>query len=149
MSSNSTKTVGKVFYLVAAVLSAVSLVLYVMNANQSYYVDLSMGIAAPIAGALVCEAVVAVLAGRPKPAALKIVCDLLCVAASALLFYVLASFAAVRVQSLANVFGSNLELGNVAAQEAASQAIIVLVLLAVSWLVSVVAAFTKTEKAAL
>lgn len=146
--SNSTKAAGKVFYLVAAVLSAITLVLYVLNANQSYYVDLNAGLATLIAAALVCEAVVAVLAGKPKSGALKVVNDLLCVAAPTLTFFALASFAAVRVQSLANVFGSNLELGNVAAHEAASQAILVLVLLVVSWLVSVIAAFFKTEKAA-
>lgn len=72
-----------------------------------------------------------------------IVSDVLRVAVPALLFLSGILFLSMRAQSLGQVLGSNLELGNVDAHDAANQAIIVIVLFVVGWLVSVVAAFLK------
>jgi hypothetical protein len=57
-------------------------------------------------------------------------------------------FISARVESLAQVLGSNLELGNVEAHEAATQAVAVIVISLVTWLFSVIAAFLGHGKSA-
>jgi CHASE3 domain sensor protein len=57
-------------------------------------------------------------------------------------------FISARVESLAQVLGSNLELGNVEAHEAATQAVVVIVVSLLAWLLSVVAAFIGRGKSA-
>jgi hypothetical protein len=138
-----THVVGKIFYLVITVLTIVAFALYVANTTRAYYADSNIAITVMAVAALVCEIAVLVLAKGPLGMPATIVSDVLRVAVPALLFLSGILFLSMRAQSLGQVLGSNLELGNVDAHDAANQAIIVIVLFVVGWLVSVVAAFLK------
>ena len=146
MSSQKSTKVGLVFNALAAVLAIVTLVLYVLNVNQTYYVDMNASVAAMVVGALACIVAGVVLANASDKLPVTIVSDVLRVAAPALLFYAAAVFVGMRAQSLGQIFGSNLELGNESAYVAGTQAIYTIVLFLVSWLVSVIAAFTRIGK---
>ena len=149
MSNEKKQTAGLVFTVITAVLEAVTLILYVLNANTAYYSDLNGMIAGLAAGALVCTVVSYVLAMGKSSMATGVVSDVLRVVAPALLFYGAAVFIGARAQSLGQIFGSNLELGNDAAFAAGTQAIVTIVVFLVAWLVSVVAAFMKLGKRAI
>ncbi len=146
MSSQKRTKVGLVFNVLAAVLAIVTLVLYVLNVNQSYYVDMNASVAAMVVAAVVCLVAGFGLASASDKLAVSIVSDVLRVAAPALLFYAAAVFVGMRAQSLGQIFGSNLELGNESAYAAGTQAIYTIALFLVSWLVSVIAAFTRIGK---
>ena len=149
MSNEKKQTAGLVFTVITVVLEVVTLVLYVLNANTAYYSDLNGMIAGMAAGALVCTVVSYVLAMGKSSMATGVVSDVLRVVAPALLFYGAAVFIGARAQSLGQIFGSNLELGNDAAFAAGTQAIVTIVVFLVAWLVSVVAAFMKLGKRAI
>ncbi|WP_321971493.1 hypothetical protein [Paratractidigestivibacter sp.] len=149
MSTEKKQTVGLVLCGITVVLEVITLVLYVMNANQSYYQDMNGMIAGLVAGALVCTAASFALAESNANLACGVVSDVLRVAAPAMLFYAAAVFVGARAQSLGQIFGSNLELGNDAAFAAGTQAIATIVVFMVAWLVSVVASFTKLGKRAI
>ena len=149
MSNEKKQTAGLVFTVITVVLEVVTLVLYVLNANTAYYSDLNGMIAGLAAGALVCTVVSYVLAMGKSSMATGVVSDVLRVVAPALLFYGAAVFIGARAQSLGQIFGSNLELGNDAAFAAGTQAIVTIVVFLVAWLVSVVAAFMKLGKRAI
>jgi hypothetical protein len=149
MSNEKKQTAGLVFTVITVVLEVVTLVLYVLNANTAYYSDLNGMIAGMAAGALVCTVVSYVLAMGKSSMATGVVSDVLRVVAPALLFYGAAVFIGARAQSLGQIFGSNLELGNDAAFAAGTQAIATIVVFLVAWLVSVVAAFMKLGKRAI
>lgn len=138
-----THVVGKVFYLVVTVLTIVACALFVANTTRSYYADSNMAITIMTVAALACEIAILVLAKGPLGMPATIVSDVLRVAVPALMFLSGVLFLSMRAQSLGQVLGSNLELGNVDAHDAAHQAIIVIVLFMVGWLVSVVAAFLR------
>ena len=149
MSNEKKQTAGLVFTVITVVLEVVTLVLYVLNANQSYYQDMNGMIAGLIAGALVCTAAGYALVMGKSSMATGVVSDVLRAAAPALLFYGAAVFVGARAQSLGQIFGSNLELGNDAAFAAGTQAIVTIVVFLVAWLVSVIAAFMKLGKRAI
>ena len=149
MSNEKKQTAGLVFTVITVVLEVVTLVLYVLNANTAYYSDLNGMIAGLAAAALVCTVVSYVLAGAKPSMATGVVSDVLRVVAPALLFYGAAVFIGARAQSLGQIFGSNLELGNQAAYTAGTQAIVTIVVFLVAWLVSVIAAFMKLGKRAI
>ena len=137
-----------VFNAIVCLLSIVTFVLYVMNATRAYYVDLNPVIAALLVVAIVAEVVVlAVGRGKGSPAT-AILSDVLRVVVPCCLVVAGVMFISARVESLAQVLGSNLELGNVDAHEAATQAVAVIVVSLVTWLVSVVAAFIGCGKSA-
>ncbi len=146
MSTQKGSVAGLVFCGITAVLEAATLVLYIMNANQTYYQDMNGAIAAMFAAALVCTVASYALSNANGGMAGGIVADVLRVAAPVLLFYGAVAFAGGRVQSLAQIFGSNLELGNESAFIAGKQAIVTIVVGLVAWLVSVVASFFKLGK---
>ena len=137
-----------VFYAIVCLLSIVTFVLYVMNATRAYYVDLNSVIAALLVVAIAAEVIVLALGRGKEGYALAIVSDVLRVAVPCCLAVAGVMFISARVESLAQVFGSNLELGNVEAHEAATQAVAVIVISLVTWLFSVIAAFLGHGKSA-
>ena len=149
MSNQKGQTAGLVMFGITAVAEIATLVLYVLNANQAYYQDMNGTIAGLIAGALVCTLASFALVQGQDNKAMGIVSDILRVAAPALLFYGASVFVNARAQSLGQIFGSNLELGNDAAFAAGNQAIVAIVVFMVAWLVSVVAAFFRLGKRAI
>lgn len=146
MSSQKNGKVGGVFYIIVCLLGIVTLVLYVMNATRAYYVDMDTAIVTLLAAALACAAVAVVLEGRDKDRTLAVISDVLKVAIPSLVLFAGVMFASARVESIAQVLGSNLELGNVEAHAAATQAVAVIAVALVTWLVSVIASFVGSGK---
>ena len=130
---------GSLAYLVVAVLTLVCLVMYVMNATTPYYEDLDGNMIFYIAAAVGVIAA-AIVVKNP------VIADLCRVAGSALIIYAGATFISMRVESFGYIYGSNLELGNQLAFDAGGQAIALIVVFVVTWIISLVAAFLEVGK---
>lgn len=137
-----------VLYAIVCLLSIVTFVLYVMNATRAYYVDLNPVIVALLVLAIVCEVLVVALGCGSQGGTKAVLSDILRIAVPAFVAVAGVMFISARVESLAQVLGSNLELGNVEAHEAATQAVAVIVISLVTWLFSVIAAFLGHGKSA-
>lgn len=135
-----------VLYAIVCLLSIVTFVLYVMNATRAYYVDLNPVIVALLVLAIVCEVLVVALGCGSQGGVKAVLSDILRIAVPAFVAVAGVMFISARVESLAQVLGSNLELGNVEAHEAATQAVAVIVVSLVTWLLSVVSAFVGKGK---
>ena len=135
-----------VLYAIVCLLSIVTFVLYVMNATRAYYVDLNPVIVALLVLAIVCEVLVVALGCGSQGGVKAVLSDILRIAVPAFVAVAGVMFISARVESLAQVLGSNLELGNVEAHEAATQAVAVIVVSLVIWLLSVVSAFVGKGK---
>ena len=130
---------GSWAYLVVAVLTVVCLGMYVMNATTPYYEDLD--------GSLVFVLVAAVATAAATLAVKNpVLADLCRVAASALIIYAGATFISLRVESFGYIYGSNLELGNQQAFDAGGQAIALIVVFVVTWIISLVSSFLEVGK---
>ena len=130
---------GSWAYLVIAVLTVVCLVMYVMNATAPYYEDLDGNMIFFLAAAVGVIAA-AIVVKNP------VIADLCRVAASALIIYAGATFISMRVESFGYIYGSNLELGNQQAFDAGGQAIALIVVFIVTWIISLVSSFLEVGK---
>jgi len=130
---------GSWAYLVVAVLTVVCLVMYVMNATAPYYEDLNGDLIFVLLAA-VGVTVAALILKSP------VLADLCRVGASALIIYGGATFISMRVESFGYIYGSNLELGNQQAFDAGGQAIALIVVFVITWIVSLVASFLEVGK---
>lgn len=135
---------GSWAYLVVAVLTVVCLVMYIMNVNTPYYGDMDVSVVVMLVVALAAIAATIVLPQNTPVN--KIIVDLCRVAATALIIYAAGTFISMRVESFGYIYGSNLELGNQQAFDAGGQAIALIVVFVVTWLVSVVSAFLEVGK---
>ena len=130
---------GSWAYLVIAILTVVCLVMYVMNANAPYYEDMDAAIVVMLVAAIAATVVPIVLKHQ-------IVADLCRVASSALIIYAGGLFVSMRVESFGYIYGSNLELGNQLAFDAGGQAIALIVVFVITWIISLVASFLEVGK---
>ena len=130
---------GSWAYLVIAILTVVCLVMYIMNATAPYYEDLDGNLIFVLAAAVGVTAATLVLKN-------SVLADLCRVAASALIIYGGATFISHRVESFGYIYGSNLELGNQQAFDAGGQAIALIVVFIVTWLISLIASFLEVGK---
>ena len=130
---------GSWAYLVVAVLTVVCLVMYVMNATAPYYEDLDGNLIFVLMAAVGVTVAALVMKGQ-------VIADLCRVAASALIIYGGATFISMRVESFGYIYGSNLELGNQQAFDAGGQAIALIAVFVVTWLISLVASFLEVGK---
>ena len=133
-------------YAVVAVLAIVCLGLYIANVNQPYYQDMNQNVVFAMVGALVCIAVALVLPAVSDKGVLKIVADIARVVGAALIILAGATFIGMRVESFGYIYGSNLELGNQLAFDAGGQAIALIVVVVVTWIISLVASFLEVGK---
>ena len=130
---------GSWAYLVVAVLTVVCLVMYVMNATAPYYEDLDGNMIFVLMAAVGVTVAAVVMKGQ-------VIVDLCRVAASALIIYAGATFISMRVESFGYIYGSNLELGNQQAFDAGGQAIALIVVFVVTWIISLAASFLEVGK---
>ena len=130
---------GSWAYLVVAVLTVVCLVMYVMNATAPYYEDLDGNLIFVLMAAVGVTVAALVVKGQ-------VIADLCRVASSALIIYAGATFISMRVESFGYIYGSNLELGNQLAFDAGGQAIALIVVFVVTWIISLVASFLEVGK---
>ena len=133
-------------YAVVAVLAIVCLGLYIANVNQPYYQDMNQSVVYAMVGALACVAVALVLPAVSNNCVLKIVADIARVVGAALIILAGATFIGMRVESFGYIYGSNLELGNQLAFDAGGQAIALIVIFVVTWIISLVASFLEVGK---
>ena len=131
--------IGSLAYLVVAVLTVVCLVMYIMNATAPYYEDLDGNLIFVLAAAIGVTAAALVLKNQ-------VVVDLCRVAAAALIIYAGGTFISMRVESFGYIYGSNLELGNQQAFDAGGQAIALIVVFIITWIISLVASFLEVGK---
>lgn len=136
--------IGSLAYLVVAVLTVVCLVMYIMNVNAPYYEDMNASVVVMLVVAL--AAIGAALYLPQNTQVNKVVVDLCRVAAAALIVYAAGTFISMRVESFGYIYGSNLELGNQQAFDAGGQAIALIVVFVITWIVSLVASFMEVGK---
>lgn len=135
---------GNWVYLIVAVMTIVSLVMYVMNVNTPYYQDMNISVVVMLVVALAATAVALVL---PQNTVVnKVIVDLARVLAAGMIILAGATFIGMRVESFGYIYGSNLELGNQQAFDAAGQAVALIVVFVVTWIVSLVASFLEVGK---
>lgn len=135
---------GNWVYLVVAVMTIVALVMYVMNVNTPYYQDMNASVIVMLVVALAAMGVALVL---PQNTVVnKVIVDLARVLATGMIILAAATFIGMRVESFGYIYGSNLELGNQQAFDAAGQAITLIVVFVVTWIVSLVASFLEVGK---
>lgn len=135
---------GNWAYLIVAVLTVVSLVIYIMNVNAPYYQDMNVSVIVMLAVALASLAVTLVL---PQNTVVnKVVVDLARVLTAGMIILAGATFIGMRVESFGYIYGSNLELGNQQAFDAGGQAIMLIVVFVVTWIISLVASFMEVGK---
>ena len=147
----SKQWVGFYGSVVAAVLMIVSLALVAANGNTVYYNDVASlgGIIAAIVFAIVftVAAVVVSETGLGENRYASLAADVVRAVGAMLMIVACLTFLNERVESFGYIFGSNIELGNETAFTAGGQAISVIVLCAVTWIISVVsAAFAVTRR---
>lgn len=136
---------AKIFNIIVVALIAITSLMYYLNVNQPYYKDMNSTLLFLLIGALILALVPLVLKTDSKIG--QLLTDVCRVAAPVLIIYTGIKFLAMRVESFGYIFASNLEAGNDAAMTAAMQAVWVLGLFLVTWLVSLIASFTKLNKA--
>ena len=137
---------GFLVYVIVAIMTIVSFIVYVSNASTAYYEDMNSSIVVMMVCALISIAATIVLPQIAKGKIINIIVDVLRVATAVLIIQSGVTFIGMRVESFGYIFGSNLELGNEAAFSAGSQAITGIVLFVVTWLLSLVAAFFQVGR---
>lgn len=133
-------------YIIGAIMTLISLIVYVSNVNTPYYQDMNTNVVMMLVGALASVIVVIALALLKSDKILTIVSDLLRIVFVILIIVAGTTFIGMRVESFGYIFGSNLELGNEAAFTAGTQAIVGIILFLVTWILSVVTSFMNVRK---
>jgi hypothetical protein len=140
------KPIALIAYAIILCLMIAALSLYIANVANDYYNDMNgRAIVMTIGAIAALVAAFAVLWLKPGKIS-KIASDLLRVVSAALAIAAAVSFIGMRLESFGYVFGSNLELGNQAAFDAASQAVLAIILFVAAWALSVAAAFFEISK---
>ena len=137
---------GSYGYVIVALMTLISLIIYISNVNKPYYQDMNSNVVMMLVGALVSAIVVIALTLLKSNRILTVVSDLLRVVLAALIIVAGVTFIGMRVESFGYIFGSNLELGNEAAFTAGTQAIFGIVVFMATWILSVVTSFMNVRK---
>lgn len=133
-------------YVIVALMTLISLIIYISNVNKPYYQDMNSNVVMMLVGALVSAIVVIALTLLKSNRILTVVSDLLRVVLAALIIVAGVTFIGMRVESFGYIFGSNLELGNEAAFTAGTQAIFGIIVFMATWILSVVTSFMNVRK---
>ena len=133
-------------YIIVALMTLISLIIYISNVNKPYYQDMNSNVVMMLVGALVSAIVVIALTLLKSNRILTVVSDLLRVVLAALIIVAGVTFIGMRVESFGYIFGSNLELGNEAAFTAGTQAIFGIIVFMATWILSVVTSFMNVRK---
>lgn len=136
--------------IITCVFIIVSFALVIANGNQPYYGDTAslMGIVAMLIIALVltiAHMIISEFDFADKRIG-SILLPLLKAVACLLIIVAGINFAGERIESFGFIFGSNLEQGNESAFIAGGQAITVIEICIITWLISVVTAFFSVKK---
>jgi len=139
---------GFYFAILAAALAIVSLIIYGMNAASQYYNDVNLQVIIMTILAVIFCAAAAILPqlNFTQNIGAKIAIDIIFISAAVLLVWSVMIFIGDRVESLAYVFGSDLESDNIAAQSGARQAVTGFILYFTAWLSAVIGTFLSLVK---
>lgn len=142
------KAAGFYFGCVAAVLSIVAMGLYLSNISNSYFADaVSVPVmACTIIAIIMIVAYIVLSSSAKKNSTLSYIRGLFPVAATFCLFAACVMFLGTRVYNMAIIYGSSLEANNTLAHSAMAQAIAAIVIYFLAGIMTIVAAFCKTEK---
>lgn len=138
------KSVTKVINYLVVALIAVTAIMYYLNVNQPYYKDMNTSLLMMLIMAIILAILPLCLKNESK--VMVIVSDICRIAAPILVIYTGVKFLAMRVESFGYIFASNLEAGNEAAMTAAIQAVWLLGLFVLTWILSLIASFFKGNK---
>lgn len=133
--------IGFYGYLVLIALSLATAIVYIINSVRPYYEDFSIGLLIIILIAIVLAVGVTFYKPKDDRKVFKIITDVARIIVSILLIWAAATFIGARLESFGYIFGSDLELGNDEAFAAGSQAINLIILFVVTWIVSLVVSF--------
>lgn len=133
-------------YLIVAVMTIVSLAVYISNVTSAYYADMNRSIVIMMVCAFGSIAVMMAISEMTYGKIAKAIADAFRVAAAVLIIMSGVTFIGMRVESFGYIFGSNLELGNEAAFRAGTQAITGIILFVVTWLLALIASFLEIRK---
>ncbi|WP_407272827.1 hypothetical protein [Radiobacillus sp. PE A8.2] len=139
---------GFVAYIIVAIMTVVSLSLYISNVNKPYYEDMQLSVVFIIIGALLAMLVALVLPQVSNSKATRVIVDISRVVSTVLIIWAGVTFISMRVESFGYIFGSNLEMGNDAAFEAGTQAVTLIVIFVITWVLSIIASFFGVGKKA-
>jgi hypothetical protein len=140
---------GFFVYIIAAVMAVISLGVYVSNVLRPYYEDMNISVVLMILGALLLMIIAIVLPQIVRGIGINIIVDISRVAAAVLIIWAAVTFIGMRLESFGYIFASNLELGNEEAFSAGNQAVTGIILLVITWIISVAAAFLSVGKKSL
>ncbi|MBF6626037.1 hypothetical protein [Tuanshanicoccus lijuaniae] len=135
------RAVTKYLQYLVIVLAVIIAVLYVMNVNQPYYQDMNTSVLMVILAAVFAATLPLVLKSNDRM--IQILSDVSRIIAPTLIIFAGIKFLSMRVESFGYIFASNLEAGNDAAMTAAVQAVWLLVLFVITWIISVIVSFFK------
>lgn len=128
-------------YLMVLLLTTSLLFLYLSNVNKPYYQDMRLDVIFLLVGTLAMILLTLGISLFSKAKRLYFVADISRVMAVLLIILGGVTFISMRLESFGYIFGSNLEMGNDAAFDAGTQAIMIIILFMVTWLIAVIAAF--------
>lgn len=137
---------GFIAYIIVAIMTVVSLSLYISNVNKPYYEDMKISVVFILVGALLAMFVALVLPQKSDSKATQVMVDICRVASTVLIIWAGVTFISMRVESFGYIFGSNLEMGNKAAFDAGEQAIMLIVIFVITWILSIIASFFGVGK---
>jgi membrane-associated HD superfamily phosphohydrolase len=140
------QSVGFYINTVVWILALASLLIYVSNVNKPYYKDMNTSVVFMMVVALIGMIVAFALVQVSENTVMKIMSDVLRIAATVLVIESGIKFISMRVESFGYIFGSNLEMGNTAAFTAANQAVVGIIVFVVTWLLALIAAFFHIGK---
>lgn len=119
---------------------------YIVNVNQPYYQDMNQMVLGVLIGTVALSFLPFMLNKIEEPKARFIFRTAVKIGLPAFIIFAGVQFLAMRVESFGYIFASNLEAGNTEATNAGTQAIFLLILFVITWLVSVVAAFVSNKE---
>lgn len=128
-------------YLLVLLLNTSVLFLYISNVNKPYYQDMRVNVIFLLVGTLATISLSLGVSLFSKVKSLLLVADISRVIATLLIILGGVTFIGMRLESFGYIFGSNLEMGNDAAFDAGTQAIMIIILFIVTWLLAVIATF--------
>lgn len=136
------------FYLngIVSIMILVVTGFYVANVNQPYYQDMNVVIMTILVATLVISLVPFGIQKIKETKQRDLISSLEKICVPTLIIYSGIQFLAMRVESFGYIFASNLEAGNEDATRAGTQAILLLVLFVVAWLLSLISAFLSGEE---
>lgn len=140
--------IGFIPYIIVAVMAIVTLSVYISNVNAPYYEDMRMSVVWMMIGALVSILIALILPQFSGSKAIKFVTDVFRVITAVLIIWAGVTFIDMRLESFGYIFGSNLELGNEAAYEAGTQAVMGIILFVITWVLSIIVSFLDVGKKA-